>query len=187
MQDYDGRFVPGYIVIGGVYTSFGRSLQPYLKSGQILVCPSDAKPRQDPRHGLSGSIVDDLFVRSYMPNPLVHGDAQGVNYSGPTAPVFPLPETQVTKSAETVSFLEAGFPANANPSAFNPYPHTTANNQAWMPINTAGVPSQAQLDDTNVSYNRHLGGANYLFCDGHVKFLRWEATLGPSWLFDPVK
>ena len=38
---------------------------------------------------------------------------------------------------------------------------------------------------THISTTRHLEGANYLFADGHVKWLKWENTLKPV-VTDPV-
>ena len=32
---------------------------------------------------------------------------------------------------------------------------------------------------THLSINRHMGGSNYLFADGHAKWLRWEMTISP--------
>ena len=38
----------------------------------------------------------------------------------------------------------------------------------------------------NIGQDRHLEGANYLFADGHVKWLKWENTLIPATLNDGV-
>jgi prepilin-type N-terminal cleavage/methylation domain-containing protein/prepilin-type processing-associated H-X9-DG protein len=32
---------------------------------------------------------------------------------------------------------------------------------------------------THLCTNRHMGGSNYLFADGHAKWLRWEMTISP--------
>ncbi len=32
---------------------------------------------------------------------------------------------------------------------------------------------------SHIAITRHLDGANYLFADGHVKWLKWERTLSP--------
>ena len=63
-QDNDAYFVPGLIVISGRYTCPTRSLDPYVKSAQIWVCPSDANPLRDPRGNM-----DDAYRKSYMINP----------------------------------------------------------------------------------------------------------------------
>jgi prepilin-type processing-associated H-X9-DG protein len=184
-QDYDGYFVPGLIAIGGRYTCPTKSLEPYMKSAQIWRCPSDSNPVRDPR-----AVMDDPYEKSYIINPLVHGDGQGQNATGGvTWSVSPILESRLTKSSETISFLESYWQTpSSSIGAAVPYPVTRDNNTPiFSPINAASSPSQAQLDATNIAYNRHLGGANYLFCDGHVKFLHWEATLGPSWLWDPSK
>jgi len=37
----------------------------------------------------------------------------------------------------------------------------------------------------NISQERHLGGSNYLFVDGHAKWFKWERTLLPATALDP--
>jgi prepilin-type processing-associated H-X9-DG protein/prepilin-type N-terminal cleavage/methylation domain-containing protein len=184
-QDYDSHFVPGLIPIAGKYTCPPKSLDPYIKSSGIWRCPSDSNPIRDTRANM-----DDPYPKSYMINPLVHGDGQGETATGGIPwSSYPISESALTKSSETISFLECYWETGYDGSGGAvPYPVTRDNNTPiWSPINAAGIPAQAQLDASNIAYNRHLGGANYLFCDGHVKFLRWEATLGPSWLWDPSK
>ncbi len=184
-QDYDGYYVPGLIVIAGRYTTPVKSLDPYIKSNQIWVCPSDPNPVRDPR-----GAIDDPSIKSYIINPLMHGDAQGsIGTGGIPWPVYPLKESVLTKSSETISFIESYWASGYDGSSGAvPYPVTRNNSTPlWSPINVASSPTIAQLDATNIAYNRHLGGANYLFADGHVKFLRWENVLAPGWYFDPAK
>jgi prepilin-type N-terminal cleavage/methylation domain-containing protein/prepilin-type processing-associated H-X9-DG protein len=184
MQDYDGYFSPGLIVAGGKYTCPTRTLNPYVKSAQIWVCPSDSNPVRDTRD----SVMDDANPKSYIVNPWVHGEGQGQNVNGSaTWPVYPILESKLTKSAETISFVESYWATGYDGSSGAvPYP-VTRNNQAplFSLISTAGVPTQAELDATNLAYKRHLEGANYLFCDGHVKWLRWEKVAAAPWPFNP--
>lgn len=178
-QDYDGRVVPGYILIGSNYTTFVKTLQPYLKSEQILVCPSDQKPRRDQRAG-----TDDPFVHSYMTNAALHGDAQGLACTGGAFPVLPLHESVVSKPSETISFIESGWPTTAGQfQAYPPYISNLGNTNCWNPISAAGVMSQAELDDSSFTYSRHLEGSNYLFYDGHVKWQRVEKAMSSPYQF----
>ncbi|MEO6909272.1 MAG: prepilin-type N-terminal cleavage/methylation domain-containing protein, partial [Abditibacteriaceae bacterium] len=145
-QDNDGSFVPGLMVIGGRYTTPSRTLDPYIKNGQIWVCPSDTNPIRDPR-----PLMDDPYPKSYMVNPLVHGDGQGESANGVGWPVFALDDSLIKKPSETISFLECYWEDGYSGAAGAvPYP-VTRDNQGplFSPINTAGIPTQAQLDDTN--------------------------------------
>jgi prepilin-type processing-associated H-X9-DG protein len=36
-----------------------------------------------------------------------------------------------------------------------------------------------------IAWNRHNGGANYVFVDGHAKWHRLEQTVTPVWLHGP--
>ncbi len=37
-----------------------------------------------------------------------------------------------------------------------------------------------EFEPDNLEPERHNGGSNYTFVDGHVKWLKWNATLGPN-------
>lgn len=49
----------------------------------------------------------------------------------------------------------------------------------YHPYGASGLntpPDPAEFDD-HIDKTRHFDGANYLFGDGHVKWMRWEATI----------
>ncbi len=45
----------------------------------------------------------------------------------------------------------------------------------WL-VGAATAPDPTEFDN-HIAKDRHLGGSNYLFADGHVKWLHWEATI----------
>ena len=184
-QDYDGYCAPALIQINGVYTSPVKTLNPYLKSLQIWVCPSDTNPTRDPR-----AIIDEPGPKSYMVNPLVHGDGQAqVDFSGVQWPQHSIQESAITQPTATLNFMECYWQDGYDGSAGAvPYPVTRPNNvPIFSPISAAGVPSQGQLDASNIAYKRHLGRANYLFFDGHVKSVNWDKMVTAPYPFDPAK
>ena len=135
IQDYDERFPLGITTDGnGIFSNSFDLLQPYLKSPQIGICPSDSNP------------------------PSVN-----LSYLNGSKPVSYTANVKVT----TAPFL------GENP-----------------PPNIAQVGQSARLpliwDATNLSMDpvpdvkvmrRHLGGANCLFADGHVKWIKSHPEL----------
>ena len=211
-QDFDGYHVPSVMLnaSNGLYTCFDALLDPYIKSSQIWVCPSDPNPVQD----LQTSVMYDPFVHSYMCNPLVHGFWQGTEpqtvancyycfgyYANGNPdpndpwPFHPLQQSQVNYGASTISLLESYWtPADMTSTfdgpagAVTPYPVTRPNGiPVWSPIDASSSPTPAQLTASNIAYNRHLDTANYLFCDGHVKALPWGSVAGMGFPFDPMQ
>jgi len=134
--------------------------------------------------------MDDATRKSYMINPLVHGDAQQQTATGGVVwPLYPLVESKLTQAASTISFLECYWAEGYDGSSGAvPYPVTRNNNgPIFSPINAASSPTQVQLGATNIAYKRHLEGANYLFCDGHVKWQKWDKMVSSPYPFDPTQ
>ena len=165
-----------------------RTLDPYIKNGQIWICPDDPNPLSDPRTSIG---VDDPYPHSYMFNALVHGDIDQtlIAQGGTPWPNFALLESQITQSANTVSALESYWPVGTTGvNGAVQYPLTRDNQPpVFSPINTAGIPTNAQLAASNIAYNRHMGGSNYLYCDGHVKWQNWSVMIAPPWPFNPAQ
>lgn len=140
IQDYDERYPLGISVVApGQYLTSFDLLQPYLKSRQLGICPSDSDP---PSVNLgffgSGSV-------SYTAN------------------------TKITTSP----FLGENPPptlAQVGQSARLPL--------IWDAINVSTDP----VPDVQVM-RRHFEGANCLFADGHIKWIKihpelWDTAKG---------
>jgi prepilin-type N-terminal cleavage/methylation domain-containing protein/prepilin-type processing-associated H-X9-DG protein len=55
--------------------------------------------------------------------------------------------------------------------------------QARVSINAASVPGGSSVEKPHITYidpDVHDGGANYVFCDGHAKWMKLESTLDPN-------
>jgi prepilin-type N-terminal cleavage/methylation domain-containing protein/prepilin-type processing-associated H-X9-DG protein len=146
-QDYDEKFIR-YATDEGGWVSM---LQPYLKSEQILQCPSEpfsAPPPPNPGLGLQRST-------DYSYN-LNLGYVVG---SGPTT----ISSAILTQPAVTVQVIDGIGPGVGNPYAWT--------NGCFDDVTCpAGFASFAPAEDK--AAQRHLDGQNTLFCDGHVKWYK---------------
>lgn len=146
-QDYDESYHFAYTITPTVY--FPQALQPYLKSMDVFVCPSDP----------------DIWVPvtgirlSYICNYNVHPP-------GDTAQPTPVRMAQVSRPSETISMAE-----NADGSTTNRQPDCQ---YAWG-CQGGGV-SSGYNRWARVGRTRHSEGANYVFADGHVKWMKPDAA-----------
>ncbi|MDD3925174.1 MAG: prepilin-type N-terminal cleavage/methylation domain-containing protein [bacterium] len=67
---------------------------------------------------------------------------------------------------------EAGCPHDG----YHPWPSASSQNWDSLSAYLSGSGSNWLLD--HVAEERHNGGCNYGFADGHVKWMRWEETVG---------
>ncbi|MGE5531422.1 MAG: prepilin-type N-terminal cleavage/methylation domain-containing protein [Bacteroidota bacterium] len=142
-QDYD-EIYPGAYTINPTVT-WPQLLQPYIKSSQIVKCPSDP----DPWAGITGWAI------SYIPNYNMH---RPMDYAG----VVGISMSAVVRPAEIITLAE-----NADGSTGNLMPGCQ---YAWGCdgyVASAGYNNWARL-----SMARHNDGANYAFADGHAKWMK---------------
>jgi prepilin-type N-terminal cleavage/methylation domain-containing protein/prepilin-type processing-associated H-X9-DG protein len=143
-QDNDERVLP--MRIGGAgSTGFPLYdiMQSYIKSQQVLVCPSESNT-----------------TLTYTYN-FQLGASGGKSMAAIVAPAL--------------------CPAFADAVGTNP-PYVAlmflagSNTPGWYHLGRRWSPTQNWPDsrDGLIHASRHMEGANYLFCDGHVKWLGWE-------------
>jgi len=159
-QDYDERLPClgiGNSTIG--YHSWHEMIQPYVKSIQIFVCPSNT----------NANTGFDSFVPAETP---ISADYAGVA-TGNTS----------TLGAGTNGFFQYNTAPGTPLSSIN----NPATSLAVMEANTNnGVSWQFDITDASVVtpanslFAGHLSTSNYLFADGHVKSLRPTATIDSS-------
>ncbi len=165
-QDYDERMPSNYIQLSGVtYTRWWADLiQPYVKNYQVYVCPSDSTPGIYPHNRFPGDM--NPLVLSYAPNGVQTcsaGDMASMGFpavSNNTAPILfaGLSQTiaQVQDGSGTILLMD--IKQLASPPSFHNI--TNCNQTDYGPAATARV------------VDRHLEGTNFLFVDGHVKWLK---------------
>lgn len=168
VQDFDEVFPIGAMNFTPFMT-WDQAIMPYAMKGQwgkagLFHCPSDA----------TGVGYD--FGRSYAMNTGWMGWAPfgpgGIAYSNTTA-VCPV---SVIGSPSKV-FLLVENPVNGNQLTYNTFATQSC------PISSTGWACQ---DQARWGVPGHSNGWNYLYCDGHVKWLTPESTIRTPGVTYPV-
>ena len=133
-------------------TNFLYEIVPYTKSQQILLCPSTMPNASYPATALSAN--------SYVGN--------GVVLRQTGLAVATIPNTaNIVLADESNTFNDLCLVRPAASSALGCYPQYTY----WH--NNTGSPPTAI---TETYMNNHFSGANFLYCDGHVKWMIVNST-----------
>ena len=163
-QEYDEKTPNCFTTPGDnsftTLSSWDQDIQTYLKSQQILLCPSDSVGADN-----SGTpLIAPRTRRSYSE---VEGTIN-TGYQG-------TPQSNYGISIATIQAPAATFAVVERQTADNQLGSANASS-------TAG-PSTQGASTTTVP--AHLETWNYLFADGHVKSMRPEATIGAGTLAAP--
>jgi prepilin-type N-terminal cleavage/methylation domain-containing protein/prepilin-type processing-associated H-X9-DG protein len=167
-QDYDENFTIGGNGLAGAGIGWSAEIYPYVKNAQVFTCPSDTT---------AGSMLC-----SYGLNRNVSG-----GNSGSCA------LASLTAPASTVELYEEANISGCDPTNPN-NPSDVANGgdqngAGWIdwgvgyyatgvfgnPPQTNSLPRQFYNPPTG----RHMGGANFAFCDGHCKWAMSQ-TISPG-------
>lgn len=168
--------------------------QPYLKSRQIGFCPSDPTKHPDKLStdiiGYNGGISsgeavagseqheaeeNNLSMESYLLNSIfTHKscryalDGSPLNGFATDAAVAGFPDDRI------IMFSERNSETFGNPDA-PLYAPNQDDYDTW-----GGEEGLVGTDDAHqegwLKWDRHNGGSNYLYFDGHAKWLRWSAA-----------
>ena len=196
LQDYDARFPPHVTerqggnpsdpAVAAVY-SIKMKLQPYTKSLQLFKDPSapDWPTSGANQFGTTGNFYPTDY--GFHLNEAKFGTAGNAFYTtpagNPTGADFGFnddtTESSISNSSTFIIAADAARPGAAdNPSRGGLYPFASG-------AIVASDPSQGTFPFTGgVTYAptqagpsiRHLGGTNFLFADGHAKWLKLERT-----------
>ncbi|HVK05305.1 MAG TPA: DUF1559 domain-containing protein [Armatimonadaceae bacterium] len=171
-QDYD-ETLPDWVFgygVNGTQATWDVALQPYVKSSQILACPSDVYSQEVTVGAYGGATVQ----RSYtMPR----------NISEPGRPdaAIPAPSKTILLTERTGCYNNGGAHWIACSVAEN-------------------VGDQLRRNGASDQDWRHHGGSNFLYCDGHAKLTKggngsypqfpgysYNAVSGTTtWTTDPI-
>jgi prepilin-type N-terminal cleavage/methylation domain-containing protein/prepilin-type processing-associated H-X9-DG protein len=182
-QDYDERYPGGgafyQVNLGGtnVYQTWDLTIQPYLKSYQIVTCPSDSVTPEVTIPTI-GKVTRSYSYANYMrdaPNP---GDTPLAGAPGRTLAAIPAPTLTVLLGERIGSTGDGVTKIDlANYNRFGTLSHSrlmaseAGKNFYDSDPNTAGAAPLV----SNGTGGRHLGTNNLLFADGHVKAIRMSA------------
>lgn len=151
-QDFDEKLTPQFQFVppGSTPLWWGDMIQPYVKSYQILVCPSHKHPTEYINRP-SNPIYPNPYRMSYA------GMAFN-DHPATTNPVFGyLDGTAMALFQDTATTIAV---AETQKDYL----------ELWSyQLTDAGFNASSGLPD--VTEKRHLEGSNWLFLDGHVKFL----------------
>ena len=174
-QDYDEKYplrytnldgVAGYQTVGNVDQAWSQTLQPYIKSIQILQCPSDSTAPSGV--GLLYGYTDywynvNLDGKSQaqvgqVSNTILNGDGSGAN----SRPIYGFNGLEIYNQGNTY----ATFTMTATPETV---------------VIPPAIPAGAS-DDFGLL---HLDGLNYAFADGHVKWLKSGSATQLNKVYSP--
>jgi prepilin-type N-terminal cleavage/methylation domain-containing protein/prepilin-type processing-associated H-X9-DG protein len=169
-QDFDERFPaprdgsttsdPSYDTWGGetqndngtaARASWRQKIFPYVKSAQLFRCPSNVSNERASDQGYNDV---PAINRSYLMNRNIYTSRQGnLNRGISLASILDTATKIAVAEGPTKDGNFAGVSINLSTWSINDY--------------------QTRI------YSAHLGTANYLYCDGHVKSQRASATANP--------
>ncbi|RYX83328.1 DUF1559 domain-containing protein [bacterium] len=178
VQDYDERYPAGgtfyYANLGGVNVAqtWDLTIQPYLKSYQIVTCPSDTMTPEVLLPTLGNVRRSYAYANYIRAVPGSGGATPAVNSPGRPIAAMPAPSLTVLLgeriglTADGLTRLQAD-----SWSRFSTFDHVRVlasdQNKNFYENNsttTANVSSGAG--------GRHLGTSNFLYADGHVKAVK---------------
>jgi prepilin-type processing-associated H-X9-DG protein/prepilin-type N-terminal cleavage/methylation domain-containing protein len=153
VSDWDGRWPPAIQGVGLPNAPWEPKIQPYLKArGESLDCPQAVRALKEgggfPGYSMNGRI--HMYSERGAKNPDGSYKLAGLG----------LPDANIAFPATTVSLCEAawGWGDYSSPN----------------PIAKLTIPPDPMPEDAS---QRHEKGANYLFCDGHVKWHTPDSVL----------
>lgn len=169
---------------GSSYPSQWKAIvRPYLKTPKVFVCGDDPDKKMktvwdDTSFG--GLETFDLPSSYRYNNTLVKRSPQGM-------PSVPFKQSAMQSPSQMILICEsqpAPVPYGQGDTTLN------ATNKEWNQVAAyVGAPENAKAQISYLmtnpatcpcAFERHGGGANYGFADGHVRFLRWKETWEPS-------
>jgi prepilin-type N-terminal cleavage/methylation domain-containing protein/prepilin-type processing-associated H-X9-DG protein len=168
-QDYDEKLVPMWNYTGGAGTPpliwWQDLVQPYVKSTQLFICPSHATrfPYSYGRgNSVAGGPLPDPMDWSYVLNNVTNPPLDtGQGY------IFPVHNGPTVYPGKALAAIEDVATTIA---VFDGGQYNVLEITVWDRTDL-GATAAGACGAVGCVAKRHLDGANFLFFDGHVKFL----------------
>ncbi len=156
-QDYDEKYPTrgGDTGIAAGDMGWRQKLQPYAKSVQLFVCPSNTAGSSSTPAEPAIAGVAPAIQPSYLANERVFGQADNGNWNKATS------IAAVNSPATRIGVAEGNVTAG------------------WRGQGVLGGTNHGGPYFVDDGFAGHLNTANYLYLDGHVKSLRPMATMTP--------
>ena len=200
VQDYDETYPQSYYylnpAVGGAagYFQWSYTTQPYIRNWQIFVCPGDKNRGLAPTNDFDYQAPRISYISNevLMGRPRAH--FQAVPMAAVDAPAGLIAVSEITDYPFAIGGSSgiSGYaykshrpmnhtvPWNNDSAASPPYRQVTVAEAqaAFAAAQAATAPmGEEQPHIRYISPDRHNGGANYQFADGHAKWLRFETAL----------
>jgi prepilin-type N-terminal cleavage/methylation domain-containing protein/prepilin-type processing-associated H-X9-DG protein len=164
VSDFDSYFPFSAVSVGGAPVSWHQAIFPYVKSAQLYVCPSNTNSEAVASAANSG--YPEIRVSYHASNHSSQDGAgivkNGVGVIGGSV-TAPVPESLLADHSRVISVVEA---------TIQHYRYELGTPTTWgQETDNSSTPKRGHL------FSGHLGTANFLFADGHVKALRPLSTL----------
>jgi len=182
-QDYDEKYP--YVLDGGGNSNHGAGwvpgVYPYTKSKELFKCPDDSTT-PTANGGKTGYAVVSYDVNSSIADFAGNALAQ---INSPAKTVLAFEGTNKTVDSDLSIDRNGNTPQDAGSAGFG-YEGDGAGKFAgggwhYSTGYLGGVVPAATGDFDNKATGRHTDGSNFLFTDGHVKWLRGgQVSPGPS-------
>jgi prepilin-type processing-associated H-X9-DG protein len=154
-MDYDER-LPAARYGSGEWSTV---LNPYIKNDGVFTCPSDPKPRK-----ITVENTGATYSLSYIPNFSAIARPPRRGYS----------EAMFESPAQTITITERN--ENATDDGVTAY-------QGDQPLSWQQVEDPTSAIKKQIAWDRHSGGFNNVFVDGHARFYKLKATFDPDFLW----
>lgn len=172
-QDYDEMLPCGTVGYAQAGAGWAGQIYPYVKSTQLFACPSDSSALFDPTQPQIPRLSYFFNVNLADTN-TVNTIIDPTNLSRMTASSLTVFAGEVTGKARISPVPPAGIDIRSSVGNGLDAPQY-ADGYA-----TGQMGNRAFVAGANLAEGIHLGGSNFLACDGHVKWMKGERVSNGS-------
>ena len=195
-QDYDGTLMQTTYEDPTLKIHWSFILQPYVKNVGIFVCPSDASP-VTPAIPCAAGQVAGLNCDAQVPKFSYINNYNAIlahDWLAPSESSFEEPASMIILAERRATMNDAaktkigqwkGTSAFIGTSGVSVGSGQICPGDAYRFATPADAATgllgkKDKPEIVRVQFDRHTGGANYTFADGHAKWHRFEQTLDPN-------